>query len=705
MFLISNQPHLKVGWFFTGPPPHLGLAPKTCVWHLFCKVTARLRENAPAEIETDQPEFPNGDVPHPLGANHGLLRPSDFCPRKAYAEFTLSGTAYPPSGSESIRAFPVEVQVGSLRKVLRVYGVRKWEPNGHRFRAGQPAPASPIPLTWANSYGGPEYDWNPLGKGVSGLEMHQIDYAQAPIDHPLPNLMPAGFAPIPPHWKLRSRYLGTFTENYVAESWPWMPPDFDWRYYQSAPQDQWLSGSWQGNENIMLNGFFPDQPTIRNFQLPCGFVACVVRYHPNWTLEDKTPRESWPLVAITMALDSLHIEPDNKQIFLVWRGWLPVANIKCPNVAALSLDWFQLNSVTQEQATQHCLSRLLNMEAVQMQMVKPPQPPQPQQISELPQLEFPESPLVKAVRQVAADIIKVLEYEAEERNLGKYQQDPTIQNVLEEIEKLSQQISSATSSKFSSEQVNQELQKNPEFLNKLKELLQTLHEKENPGVPFDQSSVEKFAEEISNENSFDYRKYAEERLKKTLDQIEKLQSKYPKPLHWKDFLNEDGSVNEKKLRSTSLKGADFSGAQFLNANLSKINFSGVNFTKANLQGSNFQGAILKNTVFTEANLENVDLRHAVLEGTDFTKSQVRGVFWEGVMGTRPKFSQLELEEVEFKNIRLPEARFEFCNLNRAKLENALLLNADFVSCKIEQVNFRRAILSGANFEFCSAKGS
>ena len=38
----------------------------------------------------------------------------------------------------------------------------------------------------------------------------------------------------------RVKYRGTYDANYLKEQSPGYAPDLDWRYFNLAPQDQWL---------------------------------------------------------------------------------------------------------------------------------------------------------------------------------------------------------------------------------------------------------------------------------------------------------------------------------------------------------------------------------------------------------------------------------------------------------------------------------
>ena len=51
---------------------------------------------------------------------------------------------------------------------------------------------------------------------------------------------PIGFGPVPRFAKARVRYAGTYDEHWIENVLPFLPQDFDDRYFQAAPEDQWL---------------------------------------------------------------------------------------------------------------------------------------------------------------------------------------------------------------------------------------------------------------------------------------------------------------------------------------------------------------------------------------------------------------------------------------------------------------------------------
>ena len=63
----------------------------------------------------------------------------------------------------------------------------------------------------------------------------------------------------------RLKHAGTYDQHWLDEVFPFLPADFDDRYYQAAPEDQWLDEP-QGGEEVMLVNLTPEGRT--SFRLP-----------------------------------------------------------------------------------------------------------------------------------------------------------------------------------------------------------------------------------------------------------------------------------------------------------------------------------------------------------------------------------------------------------------------------------------------------
>ncbi len=260
-------------------------------------------------------------------AESSLKAPGDIGLVKPGTDVLLVGSAYAPGGNPT-REMGVSLRVGSIDKTVRVFGDRVWESGVFRTKASEPQPFERMPLVWERAFGGTDgtegaepqihaCDRNPLGRGF------RVDGGRKPLDGmQLPNLEdpshlieswedrppPAGFAPICPHWQPRRSYAGTYDEPWQKQRAPFLPEDFDPRFFQTAPVDQIAADYLQGDEEFEVLGATPSGQL--RFRLPGYRLQITYRL-------DNT---NHPLAA---PLDTVLIEPDAARLVLLWRTVLP----------------------------------------------------------------------------------------------------------------------------------------------------------------------------------------------------------------------------------------------------------------------------------------------------------------------------------------------------------------------------------------------
>jgi hypothetical protein len=249
--------------------------------------------------------------------------PSDFSLMKPGTDIVLLGTAYAPDG-RSTTEMDVSLSVGDLTKTVRVFGDRVWR-TGTGASISSPEPFDTMPLVWERAFGGSETVGdelfaevrNPVGAGFFVAE------GETPLDGlALPNLedpddlihswkdqpTPACFAPIEAHWEPRRSYAGTYDEAWQQQRAPYLPDDFDSRFFQIAPPGLIADGYLQGGELVDVRG--ATAHGWLQFRIP--LVQLAITYVVDGALEDR------PAV-----LDTVIIEPDADRFQLVWRAQLP----------------------------------------------------------------------------------------------------------------------------------------------------------------------------------------------------------------------------------------------------------------------------------------------------------------------------------------------------------------------------------------------
>ncbi|NOJ81801.1 DUF2169 family type VI secretion system accessory protein [Myxococcus xanthus] len=242
---------------------------------------------------------------------------------KVATDVALIGHAYPPQkgATESL----VALQVGPLKKAVRVIGERTWFKSMGRVTATKPLPFDKLPLTWERAFGGwdrtdagkPSFEpRNPVGVGFrssprhfeEGLKLPNLeDPATAPLREFGQRVVPAGFGFTSPHWQPRAKYGGTYDEAWNRTRKPLVPKDFDRRFFNAAAPGLTAPGYLRGDEPVIIAGASPRGRL--SFSLP-GQATPVV------TLELQRGETSKP----PMNLDTVILDADADQVLLIWRG-------------------------------------------------------------------------------------------------------------------------------------------------------------------------------------------------------------------------------------------------------------------------------------------------------------------------------------------------------------------------------------------------
>lgn len=250
---------------------------------------------------------------------------SDMHLGKPSTDVVLVGQAWAPEGKK-VQQLDMGVAAADKRKLVRVFGDRVWHKRGASF--SRPEPFESMPLVYERAYGGthepdPEQDialaeeYNPVGRGFRGKRK-----VAAAEGQPLPNIedpknlirnwgdqaVPQGFGFVAPAWLPRRKYAGTYDEDWQKKRAPYLPEDFDPRFFNAAHPDLVFDGYLKGGEPIQVVG--ASAKGRLRFRLPvCDLEAAV-------TVAGRT--EEPPLY-----LETVLIEPDEERLCMTWRAALP----------------------------------------------------------------------------------------------------------------------------------------------------------------------------------------------------------------------------------------------------------------------------------------------------------------------------------------------------------------------------------------------
>lgn len=261
----------------------------------------------------------------------GLSAPvyeADFALRKSACDVLLVGSAHAPEGKPTART-EVILRVGPMNKRFEVVGDRVWQANAAGLQASEPIPFLRMPLSYDVAFGGVDhassdpaehdaYMPNPVGRGyrkqlnnewVDGRALPNTEVMRQPITSPTEAYAPMAFGPLGRGWEARAKLAGTYDQAWLDEVFPFLPKDFDERYFQAAPLDQQIPFSKEPID-VAMRHLTPDG--LRHFVLP-HFEAPVHIFPKKGEREDHTA-----------TLDTIVFEPDQARFTMTWRVARPL---------------------------------------------------------------------------------------------------------------------------------------------------------------------------------------------------------------------------------------------------------------------------------------------------------------------------------------------------------------------------------------------
>jgi len=241
---------------------------------------------------------------------------------KPGTDVLLVGSAHAAGGDEVTNSI-VSVAAAGRVKHVRVSGDRFWRRDGGMTA---PQPFTSMPLVWERAFGGthvlPERvlaeERNPIGLGFRGKRS-----AGEMADEPVPNIedpstpltsagdvgTPVCFAPSSPAWLPRRAFAGTYDAAWQRRRAPYLPDDFDARFFMMAAPELAFEQYLAGGEPFQLDGVHPDGPIA--FSLPAAPLELEVTVAGS---PERPPAN----------LETVLIAPDVNLLCLSWRATLAV---------------------------------------------------------------------------------------------------------------------------------------------------------------------------------------------------------------------------------------------------------------------------------------------------------------------------------------------------------------------------------------------
>jgi len=327
----------------------------THVLTVIIKGTFSTKPKEKAEIAEEQMPIFYGDEFHDNENGGSVKFEADTVPFKPRADIAVVGKAYAPGG-RAVRTLDVALQIGKIRKVIRVFGDRKWQCMCKYLPIAmtKPEPFTEMDLVYERAFGGMDLNGggyckeNLIGRGFIGKKSKKSIHNVT-----LPNLedprylitswkdkpKPAGFGFYGKAWMPRAGYIGTYDEKWRKERSPEPPKDFRPDYYNAAHPDLQVKGYLKGDEDVTLVHL--SSKGKMHFRLPGSTPKVTVVMTDkfkaastgNWRNEEKLEEDG-----LTMHQDTLCLIPDEEQFYVVWRGLREITDLTALEIKKVEIN-------------------------------------------------------------------------------------------------------------------------------------------------------------------------------------------------------------------------------------------------------------------------------------------------------------------------------------------------------------------------------
>lgn len=677
---------------------------------------------------------------------------------KATGEVLVTGRAYPPGGEAKVCA--VRLALGPIDKSIVVVGDRVWR----RGVPTEPAPYRELPLGWSRAFGGPGYEANPLGVGVAkvrrdGEEVHPLPNLEHPrhlLTSPDERPPPIGFGALDVTRPERRARAGTYDARWLEHSFPGLADDIDWRTFNVAPEDQWLSGFFSGDEAFVLENLHPEQRRIESRVTDLVARAFVV---PASHAASPTAHES--LVEIPLRMDTLHVLPHRLRATAIFRGVFEVGEDDASDLGVLLVGCDRRGALRGLDHYRSTLARRLDrrrahLDALRENDLMPPRdpaiPPVEGEALDATRGELSTEGLAEANlgRRASADLDKLraeLEREGVDPNAhGLPAEVPPPERVPEDSDALADRLESVLAESAAAEA---DVARRREAA--LAEARATCARE---GVDFDALAAEKAAEqggppkfraaeELQKIRDFVVlgrnagvplleaeKKLADPGFPAALEKVEHdLFAAYRRYGHFFPPARalgpganivvrgevEASVASAVSLAGRDLTGADLSGLSLAGADLRGAFLEGARLVGCDLRGAQLAEAVLVRADLTDARLEGADLRAANLGEATLVRTDLTGVDLTGVPLAKSRCVETRFVGATLAGNDCLDAIFERCDMSgmRARAVQWIgsearpldLTGARFASAVLREMTLIHVRLDRADFKDASLEES
>jgi hypothetical protein len=269
------------------------------------------------------------DEHHANPLTSSLVQASEIAPFKQGSEIYLYGTAIP----ERDNLIAMEVGMGlslsdgrEWKKILRVFGPRKWQKTKVNYIMGKPGSVQAIPLQYEYAFGGcnpnnddDAYAANPIGIGYNSDqrklvsdELPRIETGPTYVTSPMHKPVPAGFAPLPVFWEPRRSEIGEPVADPFAQGGCPYDRAAQKSLHNAAPHDQRFDKPFIGGEVLHLRALLANVSHKRSVQIK------LPKLQPQlYTIIDNKAE------LLSPACDTVVVNTDEQTVFMIFRAGIP----------------------------------------------------------------------------------------------------------------------------------------------------------------------------------------------------------------------------------------------------------------------------------------------------------------------------------------------------------------------------------------------
>jgi uncharacterized protein YjbI with pentapeptide repeats len=683
-------------------------------------------------------------------------QPLDEVMPKACGEVLLCGHAHAPEG-KPVKEMEVRLSCAGVDKRLRVVGDRQWHYGLIPwYQVTKPQPFVSMPLGYTRAFGGPRHTGNLVGRGYTGNPLAglfgdnrgllpNLDYPDAPLTRHWRRRPPAAFGPIDLRWTPRQGRGGSYGGAWLRDDFPGLPSDIDWRIFNRAAEDQWLSGHFAGGEAYRLEGMHPSLPVI---------AGCLPALRPRAFLlrRDETVEAA---EEIPLRWDTVWFLPDQLLGVAVWHGDAEVADCDGEDVETLMVGYERPDAPRQIDHYRHVMALRLDpatavLHAMNESQLAPARTPEEEeQLAAYRRAtrEAREAKRMALLRAMHEDLAAQLGEQALEVPAAAPpppdMEPPTEEEIASgdfDLSGLMEQAARlADRAKLEGEakrlELDAQLAELPATCAQEKDMEDRWHEAlakaSEPawdlvgGMPEDDERCRNLADVAADRETLAalaQSRAHERRARRAAPKAscDALPAEVARrlgaqilawrhagiPLAGRDLAGADlrgaslagADLREALLENADLSGADLSDASLQGAALTGANLEGASLVGADLRGANLSGSRGRNARAAGVNLADVQALDASWPEADFS-----GACLDGLLGTGVDFSSAVFDRCRGRGLILPQARlagsrWHEADLSMVVLMQASLVGADFAKARLDACVFLDADASGSRWQ-------